>query len=82
MKCFKVAKSRKEHRCSNCKKVIPSKSYLYASDWISLCLDCGEEFSHKAIEGYKEIIKYIKDNQKKFKANKDEWETQNTLTKL
>jgi len=82
MKCFKIVKSRSENTCKQCKKTIPSKSYMYSSDYIKFCLICGEAFSHKAVKGYEKIIKYIKDNQKILEKNRDKWEAQNTIVLL
>jgi len=82
LKCFRVVKSRTQRNCSNCGKTIPSKSYVFSSDWIGFCLKCGEEFSKEALKEYAKISKYIKDNQKKLKKNKDKWEAENSLALL
>jgi len=82
LKCFNVVKARSNHICYKCGKKIPSKSYLYSSDWIKLCLNCGEEFSHEAIKGYEKIIEYIKNNQQILIKNKEKWEAENLLSQL
>jgi len=82
LNCFKVVKIRQPLECSNCKKKIPAKSYCYGSDWVRLCLDCGDKFSYEAIEGFQGIIDNIKLNQDHFKKNKDKWNAENSLALL
>ena len=82
MGCFKVVKIRKPLHCSVCNKKLPTGSYVYGSDWIRLCLSCGEKFSNQGINKFKEIIKYIKDNQKLLEKNREKWESENALALL
>jgi len=79
---FRVIKTRQKDSCNNCGCDIPPKSYAYSGGYIRLCLSCGEQFSHTGIKAFWDIIKFIKENQEKFKENKDKWEANNTLAKL
>ncbi len=82
LNCFRIVKSRQIHNCSVCKKKIPSRSYIYGSDCIRVCLKCGEKFSYEAIKEFENVIKHIKDNQKYLKKNKDKFEAENSLALL
>ena len=80
--CFRVIKTRQPTSCKICFKKIPPKSYVYGNEWIRFCLDCGDKFSYKAIEGFKEVIKGIRTNQRRLKKNKDKWESENAFALL
>jgi len=82
LNCFKVVKTRSALECCNCKKKIPAKTFCYGSDWVRLCLECGDKFSYKAIDGFQGIIDNIKLNQDRLKENGDKWRAENSLALL
>ena len=82
LKCFRVVKSRSNNSCSKCGRKLPSKTYIYSSDWLKFCLKCGDDVCDLAIKGYQDIINYIKSNKELLKSNKNKWEAQNILSQL
>ena len=82
MDIFQVVKTRQPQTCMECRKKIPSKSYVYGSGWTRLCLSSGSKFSRKGIKKFQEIIEIIKQLQKIQKQNKQKWEDENLVANL
>jgi hypothetical protein len=82
LNCFRAIKTRQDTSCSNCGKKLPSRSWVYGSDWTRLCLNCGEKFLDTGIKEFKLIIDMININKKELKKNKDKWTAENTLALL
>jgi len=82
MDIFKIVKLKTTNMCSCCEKKLNIGTHVFGTQWVRLCINCGQKFNDKAIKEFKDIVKMIKKVKKEVIKNKDKYDAENIVASL